>query len=96
MKTILVPLSGLPQRIVITSVENGFSAITAFGYSGFLNSAPVDNIATAYIGYETGRMPYVIDAGSYGSIECPSKQKDNLANLWVRGAVGDGLFLVVY
>lgn len=98
MKTIFVPLSGNPQRIVATSSNNSFCAFTAFGFSGFVNSAPLDNTATAYLGYETGRMPLEITAGSYVSVDTAytAKQKDNLYNFWARGTSGDGLYIIVY
>lgn len=96
MLNTFIPLSGNFQRILSVSYGNNFKSFVAFGYSGFTGGLPVDNTNTAYIGYETGKLPYTVSAGSYATIDVPGKGRDNLSNLWIKGASGDGLFVIAY
>lgn len=94
--TKVIPLSGNIQQIDTTPTNNSFRYLTAFGYSGFLSGIPVNNVSSSYVGYETGRLIYSIDAGSYASIEMPIGKHDNLINLWARGTSGDSIFITYF
>lgn len=84
-------LNGAAQQV--TGSHTKFQSVTFFGYSGYLNGAPVNNNGTAYIGNGTV-FPMVISAGNNFNFDTPKEQFEDLSNFYASGTSGDGLTIM--
>ena len=97
MQNIIVPLSGVAQKVVITESSNQFQSLTVFGYSGFTSSGiPVNNQGLIIFGFNSTEMPYQVTSGTNVSVTLPDRSKANLNTLWMRGNNKDGAYILSF
>lgn len=97
MNAILYTITGAsntPQPI--TGSTSRFSTAIMWGYKGFTTGAPQDNTNTIYIGLESGRLPIAVATGSYFNWSLQPSLREVVNNFWIRGASGDGVYIVSY
>ena len=99
MNSIFVTFSSAqPQKVSTTgSQDYHFNTFTAWGYKSWTASGlPVANTAPVYMGVDSGKLSMAINTGSYFNWTLHPNQKESLSNIWVKGDVGDGVYLISY
>ena len=97
MITIFTQISGnSPQRLTQDERNSFFKTVVFFGYSGFSTGIPLLNLNPVYIGLESGKLPFILNTGSYVNLTLTDKQRDNLSRFWFNGTSGEGLTVIAY
>jgi hypothetical protein len=70
-----------------------FFGVKSFGANGVL----AGNSNLAYVGTESGKLPYVIPTGGLPlTLAFPKTERQSLANFWVSAQSGDGIYAIAY
>jgi hypothetical protein len=92
---LILSSSNTAQRINST-IRTPFTAVSFWGYSGFLNNVPLSNTGSVYVGSQSGILPIEVTAGGTAGITLTDKTRDNLYNYWVGGSTSDGLYYMAW
>jgi hypothetical protein len=86
-----IAVTNTPQPLSAT--DQWFRKGIVFGYSAAPNgAAPSNNNNLAYIGKTAANQPEQLAQGLYLPYEAPAGEMFNLANIYVLGTAGDGVF----
>jgi hypothetical protein len=81
----------------IVSTDYFLNKALIFGYKNFsagTAGTPTNNSSGMFIGFETGACPILVGTGSYFELTMPLRNSINAKNMYVKGAVGDGYYIV--
>jgi hypothetical protein len=84
------------ERVHDNPRERQFRRATLVGIKGFSAGVPIKNTATVYLGARDDMQPIAIAPGEEVDWSPPSDRKEALFNLWLKGAVGDGVHVLFY
>ena len=97
MNSFLVTLSSSNAQQLTTTGSMLFKTFTAWGYKSFnAGGFPNANTGVVYMGVDPNALAMAINSGSYFNWTVQPNQDESLANFWVKGGVGDGVYIVSY
>lgn len=72
-----------------------FNKVTFFGWNAFNASGqPVPNASGVYVGLRPNELPFVVPTGSSFTYEAGPNRYNNLANFYMGGRSGDGVYII--
>jgi len=78
-----------PEQVTESSVP--FQRAEFFGFKSFTNDTPDPNSGTVFMAFRNQKFVYIIQGGGSKVIEAPRGQKFDLSQMYIKGAIGDGV-----
>jgi hypothetical protein len=78
----------------LTPTDYFFNKAFIFGYKSFSAGTPTNNSSGMFVGFTTGECPFLVNTGAYLEFGLAVRNSLNAKNMFVKGAVGDGYYIV--
>lgn len=92
-----ISVTDVAQKLGTNISYSTFNTATFWGYKSFTTGGnAVNNVSDLRIGFSSGSYPIVVSSGNFFNWSLPEHKNEDLNNVWIKGAAGDGVYINYY